>query len=128
MSTYQSFPDLPAAQAAFAAGLCRRHVRVDGHVIDLVQARDEAGRAREEPIVGRLVGSFSLMYVSASGALAPVSVPPDCEAHDRGVERAIAEELARAAAPEVLPALAVPEVATVDLCRACGRPMIGEVA
>ena len=47
--SYQPFANLPAALAAFAAGRCRRHVEIDGHVIDLVQAEAEARRVREEP-------------------------------------------------------------------------------
>ena len=49
MSVYQSFPTAAAALEAFAAGACRRHVEIDGHVIDLVQAMAEQGRVREEP-------------------------------------------------------------------------------
>ena len=49
MSCYQSFPDPPTAQAAFAEGRCRRHVEIDGHVIDLVQAAaGRSGSARSQ--------------------------------------------------------------------------------
>jgi len=106
MSAPQSFPDLPAAIEAFAAGRCKRWVRVAGHQIDLLQAQAEASRVREEP-----------------AAIKPAPL------YDRAlVAKNIAAELARAS--EVLPELAVPEVPAatpVECCRACGRPMIGAV-
>jgi hypothetical protein len=49
MSVYQSFPTAAAALEEFAAGRCRRHVEIDGHVIDLVQAAEERGRVMLEP-------------------------------------------------------------------------------
>jgi hypothetical protein len=49
VSVYQRFPTTAAALVAFALGECRRHVEIDGHVIDLVQAVAEQGRAEVEP-------------------------------------------------------------------------------
>lgn len=107
MSAYQTFDNLPAALAAFGAEpkLCRRHVRIDGHVIDLVQAAAEASRVREEP-----------------AAIKPAPL------YDRAlVAKNIAAELARAS--EVLPELAVPSEAAPDAsayrCPWCSRPWDG---
>ena len=49
MSVYDSYTTIAKALAAFALGKCRRHVEVGGHVIDLVQAVAEEGRAVVEP-------------------------------------------------------------------------------
>ena len=105
MSRPQAFKDLPTALAAFAAGKCRRWVRVDGWQIDLVKAQAEAGRVREEP-----------------AAIKPAPL------YDRAlVAKNIAAELARAS--EVLPELAVPSEAAPDAsayrCPWCSRPWGG---
>ena len=112
MSAYQTFVDLPAALADFAAGLCRRHVRIDGHVIDLVQAAAEASRVREEPV--------------PIAPPEPVSIAAAI-LHDLNVARNVRAELARASAPPELPPLAEPALPAppVECCRACGRPLIG---
>lgn len=130
MSAYQTFDNLPAALAAFGAEpkLCRRHVRIDGHVIDLVQAKAPCAPSRpgaDEPR-GYLTGSLSLVFVTSLGRVVPMSDPPDREAHDRAVVENIAAELARAA-PAELPPLAEPALPAppVECCRACGRPLIG---
>lgn len=133
MSAYQTFDNLPAALADFAAGLCRRHVRIDGHVIDLVQAKAPCAPSRpgaDEPR-GYLTGSLSLVFVTSLGRVVPISDPPDREAHDRAVVENIAAELARAAAPVELPPLAEPVLpapppdASAYRCPWCSRPWDG---
>lgn len=101
MSKPQEFATITAALEAFAAGRCKRWVRVDRHQIDLVQAQAEAGRLREEP-----------------GAIRPAPL------YDHAlVAKNIAAELARAV--EVLPELAVPSEpapdASADRCPWCSR-------
>ena len=44
MSVYVEYPTIAGALAAFGAGKCRRHVRVDGHVRDLVQEQGNLAR------------------------------------------------------------------------------------
>ena len=105
MSAPQAFADLHAALAAYAAGQCRRWVRVDGWQIDLVKAQAGASRVREEP-----------------AAIKPAPL------YDRAlVAKNIAAELARAS--EVLPELAVPSEAAPDAsayrCPWCSRPWGG---
>ena len=134
MSAYQTFADLPAALAAFGAEpkLCRRHVRIDGHVIDLVQAKAPCAPSRpgaDEPR-GYLTGSLSLVFVTSLGRVVPMSDTPDREAHDRAVVENIAAELARAAAPVELPPLAEPAIpappdASAYRCPWCSRPWDG---
>ena len=89
MSVYQRFSTITAALEAFAAGACRRHVEIDGHVIDLVQAMAEQGRVREEP-TGELVGELSLMWSTPTGRLVQITVPPSREDHDRAVAANVA--------------------------------------
>lgn len=110
MSCYQSFPDPPTAQAAFAEGRCRRHVEIDGHVIDLVQAAAEKERQREEPAV---------IVPPAPASIATAIL------HDLDVARNVRAALAGDAPIE--PPLAEPAIAAppVECCRACGRPLIG---
>ena len=49
MSVYEKFTTTSAALVAFALGQCRRHVEIEGHVIDLVQAMAEQSRPVVEP-------------------------------------------------------------------------------
>ena len=113
--SYQPFANLPAALAAFAAGRCRRHVEIDGHVIDLVQAEAEARRVREEP-----------------AAIAPPEPATLAAAilHDLDVQRNVRVALAHAAAPVELPPLAepalpAPDDASAHRCPWCSRPWDG---
>ena len=142
MSTYWTFANLPAALAAFAAGHCRRHVEIDGHVIDLVHAEAEARRVREEP-TGEFVGSLSLMWLSGSGALVPITTSPSREDHDRAVAANIAAWLQNGTdavkaihaapvglTPVELPPLAEPALPAADdasayRCPWCSRPWDG---
>lgn len=115
MSAPPKFATLPDAIAAYREGRSRRWAEVDGWQIDLEQAAAEEGRVREEPD-----GLPPPTLLSQWGAV-------DRELHGRIIEQNIAAELARAS--EVLPELAAPSEAArdVECCRACGRPMIGEV-
>lgn len=127
MSAPPKFATLPDAIAAYREGRSRRWAEVDGWQIDLVQAQAEAGRVREEPLF--------LMGVPVIVA-EPGQLPPGCDAmfvapmprdlHDEMVAANIAAELARAA--NVLPELAVPEVAadaSAHRCPWCSRPWDG---
>ena len=102
MSAPQRFASVAAALEAFAAGRCKRWVSVEGHQIDLVQAQAEAGRVREEP--------------SAMAPHDPLGAFEDVggsrHTWDGMVAVNVAAELARAA--NVLPELAVPEVAPLS--------------
>lgn len=119
MSAYQTFANLPAALADFAAGLCRRHVRIDGHVIDLVQAAAEAGRRRADP-----VSEAALALMRGNNMVAS-----DPAAWDEAVARLTAEALG--AAPPELPPLAEPALpappddASAYRCPWCSRPWDG---
>lgn len=127
MSAPPKFATLPDAIAAYLAGRSRRWAEVDGWQIDLVQAQAEAGRVREEPLF--------LMGVPVIVA-EPGQLPPGCDAmfvapmprdlHDEMVAANVAAELARAA--NVLPELAVPEVAadaSAHRCPWCSQPWDG---
>lgn len=127
MSAPPKFATLPDAIAAYLAGRSRRWAEVDGWQIDLVQAQAEAGRVREEPLF--------LMGVPVIVA-EPGQLPPGCDAmfvapmprdlHDEMVAANVAAELARAA--NVLPELAVPEVAadaSAHCCPWCSQPWDG---
>lgn len=109
MSAPQSFADLHAALAAYAAGRCKRWVRVDGWQIDLAQAQAEAMRLREEPAAIRPAPLYDQALVAKN----------------------IAAELARAAAPPELPPLADPVLpapppdASAYRCPWCSRPWGG---
>lgn len=127
MSAPPKFATLPDAIAAYRAGRSRRWAEVDGWQIDLEQAAAEAGRVREEPLF--------LMGVPVIVA-EPGQLPPGCDAmfvapmprdlHDEMVAANVAAELARAA--NVLPELAVPEVAadaSAHRCPWCSQPWDG---
>lgn len=127
MSAPPKFATLPDAIAAYREGRSRRWAEVDGWQIDLVQAQAEAGRVREEPLF--------LMGVPVIVA-EPGQLPPGCDAmfvapmprdlHDEMVAANVAAELARAA--NVLPELAVPEVAadaSAHRCPWCSQPWDG---
>lgn len=127
MSAPPKFATLPDAIAAYLAGRSRRWAEVDGWQIDLEQAAAEAGRVREEPLF--------LMGVPVIVA-EPGQLPPGCDAmfvapmprdlHDEMVAANVAAELARAA--NVLPELAVPEVAadaSAHRCPWCSQPWDG---
>ena len=116
--SYQTFADLASALVAFGAEpkQCRRHVRIDGRVIDLLQAQAEVGRVREEPAV--------------IAPPAPTSIAAAI-LHDLDVGRNVRAELARAAAPVDLPPLAEPAIpappddASAYRCPWCSRPWEG---
>jgi hypothetical protein len=127
MSAPPKFAKLADAIAAYREGRSRRWAEVDGWQIDLVQAQAEAGRVREEPLF--------LMGVPVIVA-EPGQLPPGCDAmfvapmprdlHDEMVAANVAAELARAA--NVLPELAVPEVAadaSAHRCPWCSQPWDG---
>lgn len=127
MSAPPKFATLPDAIAAYREGRSRRWAEVDGWQIDLEQAHAEAGRVREEPLF--------LMGVPVIVA-EPGQLPPGCDAmfvapmprdlHDEMVAANVAAELARAA--NVLPELAVPEVAadaSAHRCPWCSQPWDG---
>lgn len=127
MSAPPKFATLPDAIAAYREGRSRRWAEVDGWQIDLVQAQAEAGRVREEPLF--LMGAPVIVAE-------PGQLPPGCDAmlvapmprdlHDEMVAANVAAELARAA--NVLPELAVPEVAadaSAHRCPWCSQPWDG---
>ena len=106
MSVYQSFPSSAAALEAFAAGRCRRHVEIDGHIIDLVQAVAEQGR----------------VVVDKGRAVTPVLLPRmPRDKHDECVAREVAWELSLASFDERTPVVR-PKPGPV--CPCCLRPEV----
>jgi len=105
MSAPPKFATLPDAIAAYRAGRSRRWAEVDGHQVDLHAAAHPCAVSRADEERAPLIVS---QWAST-----------DREAHDYTVARNIAAELARAS--EVLPELAVPEVAPVERCPWCGH-------
>jgi len=106
MSAPPKFATLPEAIAAYRAGRSRRWAEVDGWQIDLEQAASEASRAREEPPPINPVIEATMRAIGKSD-------------WDWRASAFTAAELARTS--EVLPELAVPEVAPVERCPWCGH-------
>lgn len=100
MSSHPRFNALPEAIAMFVAGACRRWAIVDGHLVDLQQAARPVAVSRPE-----YQEPWSTMNIHGE--------PVTAIAIDDGVQ--------------IVTDAPAPPPSVREVCRACGRPMIGEV-
>jgi len=112
MSAPPKFATLADAIAAYRAGRSRRWADVAGHQVDLHAAANPCKVSRPGVVTWEETATLGdIDYFFAAGGTV--------EGWNRRVEAMTMAELARAS--EVLPELAVPEVAPVERCPWCGH-------